>query len=94
MKEVPRPVRTTARTSVVLQGTDQRAGDRPVHGGVEGVAHLGSVEGDQPHAVGVDAVDAVLGVGAGPAHGAPVAGRSAMTFSAASLTPVDRGHPT
>ncbi len=79
---------------VVLEGTDQRSGDRPVHGGVEGVAHLRSVEGDQPHAVAVDPVDAVPGVGAGPGHGSPAAGRSAMTFSAASLTPVDRGHPT
>ena len=56
----PRPVSTTARMPSSLDGIGQRPGHRRVHGAVEGVADFGPVEGDQPDAVAVLDVDAVL----------------------------------
>ena len=61
---VPRPVRTTAPIASSASAAPQRLGDLEVHRGVERVAHLGPVEGDQPdtgrNVLRLDAVHQVL----------------------------------
>ena len=96
VKAVPRPVSTTAPTASSRVGGAQGGGHLLVHGGVEGVAHLGPVEGDD-----ADAGRRLLDLDPARHHGVGVAGvgvgaaaaRRRMTVSAAPLTPVEMGQP-
>ena len=75
-------------------GGTQRGGHLEVHRRVEGVAHLGPVEGDEP-----DAGGGVLDLDAGHRRQPSVASAAAsarrrMIVSAAPLIPVEMGQPT
>ena len=76
----------------VAVGGAQGGRDLLVHGGVEGVAHLGPVEGDDADA-GRRLAD-LNPVVRHQACASVAAARRRMTVSAAPLTPVEMGQPT